>query len=905
LDAAAALSVDLGWASRSTNGGVQTDGLRRVATFDARVTLTWPDQLLHLPTGMAAGWYLVDVPQGGRHAQLVLQVSDLSAYVLASQTRTVAWVNDLGAATPVAAATLALADGTGLGKTGADGLLDVATPAALSVLPEGSVGPHLLVVAAPDGRHIVASLGGEGFSPLFWRAAPSNDWWLMFGTDRLQYRSEDTIRVWGLIRSRADRSVPGDLELRLVSGSDTAGPPISRTRIEATARGTIIGELPVADLAPAQYTVVLFVGDEPVTQATVTVTTIRKPAFRIEATTDRRAYISGEAIEVSAGTRFYDGTGAPGLRMRVSASGVTDGGADRDVAADATGQASLTYRARAGEEGIEVGSVHVSPAQPEEGSSTGSASFAVFPSAAWLDSEATFEDGTLTITGRVTKVDLAAAGAQLSSAGWVEDPAGEALPGRGVDVEATAVSWRRVESGSRYDFIEKRNVPIYDYEREDEPIGTFNPRSGADGGFNLSIPVSGQPDGVELRMAVTDDEGRRFVLRLWADTHGPGPGAMAVPYLETPSYCGGVASAASIGGNVTLTVFNPDGTPSADGTTLFVVGRLGVEDVVLSTGAELERTFTDADLPNLTVRAVRLTSAGYLVLNDASVQVAADAATMDVTVEPDLARYAPGEEVRLAINTTGPDGAPLAADVIVQAIDLKLYAIGAAEQIDTSALMRPVQTGFLGSYASHRVPTPGSDCGFGAATGGGDEPREDFEDVATFQLVSTGADGRGSATFELPEDLTSWAVSATAVGTALRTGTGSVEVPVGLPFFVDATLAPEYLAGEEPIVQLRAYGDGLAAGEAVEFTIEAPSLGITAQTVEGRAFEPVRTSLPALPLGAHELTISAERAGADPDLHDAVVRTIRVVPTRLRTLRTAYETVDERFAPTGGDGLTT
>jgi hypothetical protein len=905
LEAVAGLSIDRGWASRSANGSIPTDELHRVAALEANVTLTWPNQLLHLPTGLAPGWYLIDVPQDGRPAQVVLQVTDLSVYVLASQTRTVAWVNDLADASPVPATALSFADGNPLGQTGVDGILDVPTPAPLLAAPDGATGRHLLVVAAPDGRRIVASLGGEGFSPFLWRPAAPDDWWLLYGTDRLQYRVDDTIRVWGLIRSRADRSVPDELELRLVSGFEAAGPPIARTAVTATARGTIVGELPVTELPPGQYSVVLFAGGESVTQAAVTVTEIRKPAFRIDVETDRRAYISGDTVKVTTGTLFYDGSAAPGLELRMSASAVTDDSQDRVVTADATGEARLTYRARTGTEHMDLGMVHVSPAQPEEGSSTGSASFVVFPSAAWVEGEAILENGTLTVTGHVNEVDLAAAGAQLVSEGWSQHPAGEALANRAVDLEAEAVWWRRVESGSRYDFIEKRNVPTYEYEREEVPVGAFERTSDADGSFRLSVPVSGAPDGVEVTLAVADDEGRRHVVRLWAGPPSVESSTSTIPYLETPSYCGGAGQEASIGDNVALTVFNPDGTPSAEGRTLFVVGRLGVDDVVVSTGAELERAFTDADLPSLTVRAIRLTPAGYVVLNDADIQVDADASAMEVTVRPDLARYAPGEEVTLAITTTGPDGEPLAADVIVQAIDLKLYAIGAAETVDVSALMRPVQSGFLSSYASHRVPTPASDCGFGATTGGGDEPRDDFEDVAAFELVSTGSDGRGSAMFELPDDLTSWAVSATAVGDALRIGTGTAEIPVGLPFFVDATLAPEYLAGEEPIVQLRAYGDGLADGDAVEFTIEAPTLGIPATTVQGRAFDAVRIPLPALPLGVHELTISAERAGAEPELGDAVLRTIRVVPTRLRTLRTDYQMVSDRFKPAGGDGLTT
>ena len=66
--------------------------------------------------------------------------------------------------------------------------------------------------------------------------------------------------------------------------------------------------------------------------------------------------------------------------------------------------------------------------------------------------------------------------------------------------------------------------------------------------------------------------------------------------------------------------------------------------------------------------------------------------------------------------------------------------------------------------------------------------------------------------FNLSDDLTSWRVSASALGANLQAGEGTVQIPVGLPFFADATIAPEYLVSDRPEIGLRAFGTALTAG---------------------------------------------------------------------------------------------
>ena len=83
--------------------------------------------------------------------------------------------------------------------------------------------------------------------------------------------------------------------------------------------------------------------------------------------------------------------------------------------------------------------------------------------------------------------------------------------------------------------------------------------------------------------------------------------------------------------------------------------------------------------------------------------------------------------------------------------------------------------------------------------------------------------GRGSVSFDLPDNLTSWRITSQAVTPSMQAGINIRHLAVGLPLFVDATFAGEYLEADKPIIKLRAFGQALQPGQAVEFFARAPT----------------------------------------------------------------------------------
>jgi hypothetical protein len=910
--AAVALAGTDSWARYATEHQVDTSSLTRIARVEGKVLRADAGLFVRLPFQPQAGLYVLTIVQEGPPAQLLLQVTNLGAYALTGTRDSVVWVNDLAAGKALTGATVAIARGASLGSTDANGVLRFATPADLSDvvrLVDRDPDPRLLVMTATDGRRLIVPIGlrVSGYSngyegPYSWDGSDdSANWWLLLRTDRQTYRQTDTVNVSGMIRARADRSVPGGLELRLRAYDSPVDLAIQRIGVQATERGVFTASMQFNDLPRGSYLLDLFAGAKLVTSVSIEIDEIRKPAFKLDVTTDRHVYVLGQQVRISAAAAFYDGTPVPGMDLRFSAF-------DRHAtsSSDSAGNAAAQLGARSDYdvEGWFENTVGVAPAHPEEGQVEGTAPVVLLPARVWLAGAGTLTNGRIVVQGTLTWADLKGMEAKLDAGSFLVDGDG---PGRPIGAGSiTAQIYHEVivkhQTGTQYDFIEKRVVPAYEYQYKEVSIGTRTLTSASGGAFRLSMLAPVATDQYRVELIARDPEGRRFRRNVDISMPYRSDGSRA-PYLLTQSVCGLTPSVqTTLNQPFTVTMHDGDGHVASNGRFLFLVSERGSMQTTVLNAATFSRTLRDADLPGFTIRAIWLSDKGYFT-SDAAASV--DPANKRITIRlaPDKARYQPGEHANVAITTTGPDGRPVAADVVVQGVDEKLFTLGlAADQDPAAELMQRTSAGFLQSYVSHRLPIFTGD-GCGGAGGGGE--RAEFRDSITFQRVTTGTDGHGSIAFDMSDDLTSWHLTATAVDAKLDSGFSAVQLPVGLPFFIDAVLAPEYLTGETPILRVGAFGRALSARDSVQYTIEAPTLGLKPTTVRGRAFVPARLALPTLVAGDHRIRIAAEASLGGRTYKDTLIRTIHVSATRLTGLVTSYDVLDAGFMPKGGPGLTT
>jgi len=909
-----------------------TNGLPVVARFEARLeSLSEGAMLLRFPEALDEGWYIVEIP-GSRVSQAFLQVTPVSAWVAVLNDRTVVWVNDVSTGRAVRDATVTLDSGTLVGRSGADGLAiaatptDIVPPAAImgrsSDTPAQPASP-ILRVTSPAGKTVLVPFDVAGYGGTYrgeWSeksVQADGAYWAMLYTDRSVYRRDDTIAVWGYLRGRDDDRVPPSVEVRLVTqGREQRAqdaPGIVAVSVKPGPEGAFTATLPIVNLPLGSYEVRVVVNGRVVVSRWLEVTVIRKPPYELRLIPDPTAVITGAAVEWTATATFFDGSPVPALDVRFAVP-QTEGSEqeDRSAKTDASGKATLSLAAmsEADQEDENGQNVQVIPTGPEAAEITADAGVLVFPSAYDLDASGVVEGRRLKVSGSLHKVDLAKVRRAIAAGTWAGDAAGAAVGGKQIRVSVTELVPVRRLVGNDYDFIEKIVRPRYEYHTERKPLDTLTVVSGADGRVRFSLKVPNADHEYAVALSAKDGAGRLQRRTVMAGKPFEPTRDQGVSFQETGGQPAG-EKAYGIGDRLTWQMTDK-GRPAQGGSGdryLYLIAQRGLRSATITAKPTLRHTFEAGDAPGVFVIGVHFTGTTYAPKAAAWANFEQAERALKVKVTADQERYRPGETATISVRITDPAGHPVAASVVLQAVDEKLYAMGGASvPRPLDDLYQRVDSGILRLTATHQVPASSGPEGEGGDTTGGG--RSDFKDTLVFRELRTDATGRASTSFQLSDDLTSWHVTAGAVTGDLRAGAGEVLIPVGLPFFVEVTNADEYLVADQPVIRLRAFGDGLRASDRVEFSVESPALGLAATRVAGTAFKPATLALPTLALGRQSIVVGATattRTGTDgKPLADRLTRTFEVIDSRLTAAQTAYGTVGNDVPSlTGSSGLTT
>ncbi len=886
------------WTVASAAKPVATGGLTQVLSATVRIAATENGgDYIALPAALPAGWYVVTATYQGVPRQTFLQVTDAATFVLVSADKTVVWVNNLATTLPAEGATASLG-GTALGATGPNGLLTAPTPEDVAIgdgavplltVKYGGLTSFRPVDVQPFCAGCPSATSGQGAT------RTPDDYWSMLLLDRSQYQPTDTIAVYGVARLRDTGAVPAKVKLAmwLNDNAATGLVPIATATAVPDARGMFAARIPVSNLPVGDYRIRLTIGNVDFGDAWCTVSPYVKPAWRMTVTTDRHALIDGQTVAATATATFFEGTPVAGVALAM-----TSDDADAPPVVSATtgpdGIATATVAVPMQKDTGQVTTVglHVRPELPEEADLEQVALVTVFRSSALVTLGTSLTATTLSINGVVNTVALNRyeTPAAIADPGTV-DPKGPARAGATVRVTVVEQTPYAVKTGTAYNFITKRVEPVYAYRTRTATIATRTLRTDAKGAFHLTLDTASGDHSYEISASYEDEAGRTAAestsasrsSRVW-----DGWAAWLTP-TDPNAHQGGY----SVGDTVSVSFNGILAKPPME-RYLYLVHQAGLRSVAVSDSPTFETVFTASAVPAIQLSGIRFNGAGYeAAITAYTATLRAADRLLDVQLTADKTRYQPGETATISVLARDRSGKPVAASLFVRALDEKLYAMGIASDPETFAeLYRHLDSGVRGWAWSHHTPKEDGG-GFGDASGGGGGGmRSDFRDFLYQGLVTTGADGRATVAIPLSDDLTSWHVSAAGVDAGLDTGTGSILLPVGLPFFVDAVLPAQLLTADKPILRVRAFGAGLKAGDAVTFTIGSDTLGMTPVTVLGTAFTAVEVPLPALTAGTQRLQITAVHDTGAAKLADAMVRTVSVVDHRVTQLRTTWVRLD-------------
>ena len=767
--------------------------------------------------------------------------------------------------------------------------------------------------------------------------------------DRRIYRRTDRVDAWGMVRERTGGQAPRSVQLRLGHSSDDAVDPLVTVTAKVDpATGTFRASIPFVDLPYDWYGVDMLVGGVSVDSAWISVEEIVKPTYRLATSVNRHVAIDGDPITVAVQGTFFDDTPAAGMPVRVN------GDPERELTTDAGGTATFRTTARwpgSARDGYDTTGFHSYPVEGYESAATASDSVVVFPSSVWLEASGVFAGDRLNVTASTTRVDAAAIEKLHEEDPWSWSPRDGPPAAARISVQVTQISTKKVRTGAIYDPILKLVIGQYQWIATERDLGTQRTSTGAAGSVTVPVPVAVNYLGHRVHIVATDGAGRitetTFVVRrprpgrevppaqvllenglVWPHLGDSGCGERWYGSYGDDGYYGrwyGSRDGAyeppdgsyGTGDAVEIPFRDREGGLMPTGGSnryLFFLAQQGLGDVRVQASPVFADAFRAEWAPNVSLAAVRFTGTTYEpAISPYVLRFDATERQLTISVATDAERYRPGGRATVSVITTDASGQPVPATVFLRVIDEKLYAmdgaVGSTEPL--SALYVPVGAGILQTYATQPHPVPparGCYYGEGGATGGGggDSPpwREDFRDVLLFARVRTGADGQGSASFNISDDLTSWRVTAAAVTADLRAGTGQHDFAVGLPFFIEAPVATTFVAGDRPTLRVRAFGTALSAKSRITFAVSVPALGMAPRRLTATGYGSAEVPLPVLPVGEHKVRITASTTSGGRTLRDALVRTVRVVGTRFTDRRTVVADVRDGVPAASGDGMT-
>lgn len=127
-----------------------------------------------------------------------------------------------------------------------------------------------------------------------------------------------------------------------------------------------------------------------------------------------------------------------------------------------------------------------------------------------------------------------------------------------------------------------------------------------------------------------------------------------------------------------------------------------------------------------------------------------------ISIAPDKARYMPGERATVRLKATGESGNPVKADLSLGVVDEAIYQI----RSDHTPTMRDFFYAKISNWVLTNYSYPVTVLA-GAAKDGRVKVREKFEDTAFWQaVIRTNENGEATVRFNVPDNLTTWRLTA-------------------------------------------------------------------------------------------------------------------------------------------------
>lgn len=874
------------WATNSQqNQRLSTEKLSSVLNFETSFQKQTYLYYFLFPDKVSAGHYLVEVTKGSQRIQTLFQVTDVSAYLTQAGNKTLVWVNSVNSGQAIPQAKVSY--------NGRDVFTDDQGVAYFDTMPEDLLQDRgTIIISHALGNLIIPVTSARYyFDKKYQNDQRQRDkYWTYLYLDRPVYLPNDNLKFWGLLRNRDQLNQKQNFTIQ-ISRSDYYSwsfTPITlyESKGETSDLGTFISEISLKNYSPGWYSLDIKVGDNTIISSGFSVETYVKPAYQITLNSSSKAVIAGESVRIDGQVSFFESTPVQNLSLKV-----INYPEETTTKSDSLGKFSITKTPSLypnNNYSPQFNQYTFTPQNPEEGQVSATTSIAVFDSSlVFMYPKTEIRNGVGIINLDLRKVETA----KYQNNQDYQNIFGPAQ-NRNIKGIVYEISWNKREVGNYYDFISKKISPHYEYDQVKNQIAEVNLMTGQDGKTTQSLSLD-RGKSYEVQYTATDDQGRSTYQTAYIYSSVEQSTNFDYLYLKTDK-TGDKPTSYQVGEQVNLSFSNNknDFSTNSQDRFLFILSQRGIRSFHHSTDGKLSFKFPEDFSPNVFVEAVRFNGKTYQATGGLNLYFDTTTKKLLLDISLDKNQYEPADTVKISVTTKDVNGNPVASEVNLNLVDEAYYSLY-PEYIDPlSNIYKMVSADQVASYLSHQYPL---DKG-GAEGGGGGGGGSLFRDTAYFGSLRTNSFGQGSIDVKLPDNLTSWRISAQGITSSLQAGFQTKPLIVKLPFFVSAIMNTEYLSADKPIVFVRSSGDILQIGDVVSLQVDSDTLNLH-KTLSGLAFESVPVDLGALTPGSHKITFLATSNKGSYKLE----RSFDVVNSRLSISKTNYQNLSENIKLTGAD----
>ncbi len=911
---------------RSSHIKFDETNLQKVTEFNTKLMAKsnnfWYGSFLIFPSTLPEGHYLVNVKSQNAVYQTHVQVNDLSVYVMAGDQESLVWVNSSSTGQPVEDAVVSIVssidENTSTAKTDKDGIAII--PGNVykdetdrdnrnSLSYGGYYSQQILYfkISGKEGPVFVSPLTYSSYQDHRYSGTEAaQKYWSYFYTDRGLYLPTDIIQIWGIVRPRSESSIPSKATLYLhrtdyyFYEGYTRQDAIVSKEIDISDIGTFISSMELTNFNPGSYYIQLKVGDEAIIEKYFEVRQYTKPAYKIDITPDKKVMFEWEKLNMDIQASFFEGSPVSGLELNYSHFTTWESRKEGKLTCDDSGNASLeisplTY----------TNSWHplyfnfsINNAKAEEEDIYAHSSAIVFPRDTMI--EVNFfasKDKTKELDGQTAHLEINTSLVTLDKLKNQTDPwynwyNPDSYRGNTTDIPLRIriyeQRWEREETGQYYDFINKKVQKTYRYYEVKTLVKEYDARTNQ-GKYSYTFPIE-ENKNYTVEVDGTDTRGYYILETAYLNIYPyPNDSNIDTYSITTDDNTYNFRPGDTVNINV-----NRNGLEfplTSNNRFLYMILKGGILSYTIESDADYSFNFTEDYIPNIYIKALYFDGKNILDVQSRPIFYDYKEKELPIDIKTDKQEYKPGDTVELEVEVRDANGNPSRAEVNLSVVDESFFAIQ-DQQVDTLASLYRYSftSGILAEYLSYKP----IDINIGSpeygGEGGDQSIRQLFKDNACFAVIKTDSNGKGKTSFKVPDNLTSWRITYQAVTDDLKAGSGKINIPVRLPFFVDVIFNNIFMDGDTVCVSARSFGTELAGDENVKYTVllekkdtlDGNSI-IDSKTFssEGKGNGMVNIDMGRLEEGSYSVTVKAEHG----KYSDALKRDFKVVKSMLEAAK--------------------